>query len=142
MTPMIDVVFQLLIFFICTASFQVAEELLPTSLAAADGAGSPTPIEIAPDQQVVVRGVRVAARTQWTVNDRPGGSLDEVEQVLRAVGEIDRTLPIILDVAPDVPLGDMIDVYDLSRIIGFEQIQFAAERDVATGPQLNRGPRR
>ena len=32
MTPMIDVVFQLLIFFICTASFAAVEELLSLSL--------------------------------------------------------------------------------------------------------------
>ncbi|MFV2070278.1 MAG: ExbD/TolR family protein, partial [Pirellulales bacterium] len=35
MTPMIDVVFLLLIFFVCTASFQVAEEMVPVHLPAA-----------------------------------------------------------------------------------------------------------
>jgi biopolymer transport protein ExbD len=49
-----------------------------------------------------------------------------VEQVLRSVVAIDATLPVILDVAGDVPLGDMIEVYDLSRLAGFERIQFAA----------------
>ncbi|MEA1952290.1 MAG: biopolymer transporter ExbD, partial [Planctomycetota bacterium] len=29
MTPMIDVIFLLLIFFVCTASFQMLEEVLP-----------------------------------------------------------------------------------------------------------------
>ena len=48
MTPMIDVVFQLLIFFICTASFQLAEELLPTSLAITGDAAAPS-IEIEPE---------------------------------------------------------------------------------------------
>ncbi|MFP6692187.1 MAG: biopolymer transporter ExbD, partial [Pirellulales bacterium] len=32
MTPMIDVVFLLLIFFVCTASFQIAEQFLPNSV--------------------------------------------------------------------------------------------------------------
>ena len=32
MTPMIDVVFLLLVFFVWTASFQVVENMLPTSL--------------------------------------------------------------------------------------------------------------
>ncbi len=32
MTPMIDVVFQLLIYFLCTASFAMSEQTLPTTL--------------------------------------------------------------------------------------------------------------
>ena len=32
MTPMIDVIFLLLIFFVCTASFQAPEQILPTNL--------------------------------------------------------------------------------------------------------------
>ena len=32
MTPMIDVVFLLLIFFICTASFQIVEQNLPSRI--------------------------------------------------------------------------------------------------------------
>jgi biopolymer transport protein ExbD len=127
MTPMIDVVFQLLIFFICTASFQMVEQLLPTSLAAASRGSSATRDQLEPQlEQIVVRGDREETRTRWTVNDRPCESLAEVERVLRAVAEIDRSLPVILDVAPDVPLGDMIDVYDRCRIVGFEKIQFAA----------------
>jgi biopolymer transport protein ExbD len=129
MTPMIDVVFQLLIFFICTASFQVAEELLPTSLAVASGTSVAAPIEIEPDlERIVVRARFAEGVTHWELNERPCDSLPEVRQVLAAVAEIDRTLPVILDVAGEVPLGDMIDVYDLCRLTGFEKIQFAAER--------------
>ena len=135
MTPMIDVVFQLLIFFICTASFQLPEQLLPTSLAAATGASSTSPSETEPElEQIVVRGVREDASTRWTVNDQPSESLAQVEELLRAVAEIDRKLPVILDVAPEVPLGDMIDVYDRSRLVGFEQIQFAAHGDAGGSP--------
>ena len=32
MTPMIDVIFLLLIFFVCTASFRAAEEVLPAQM--------------------------------------------------------------------------------------------------------------
>ena len=129
MTPMIDVVFQLLIFFICTASFQMPEMLLPTSVAAERGASAETPTEVDPTlEQIVVRGAHSDGRTEWIVNDRLCSSIGEVQQVLHAVAEIDRSLPVILDVAPAVPLGDMIDVYDMSRIVGFEKIQIAAER--------------
>jgi len=129
MTPMIDVVFLLMIFFICTASFQLAEELLPTSLAVASGTSTPAPIELEPDlERIVVRAGRSNGQTQWVVNERPCDTLLEVRQVLHTAAEIDRSLPVILDVSGDVPLGDMIDVYDLCRLEGFENIQFAAER--------------
>jgi biopolymer transport protein ExbD len=129
MTPMIDVVFLLMIFFVCTASFQLSEELLPTSLAVAGGTSAPSLIEIEPElERILVRATYVDGKTHWVVNERPCDSLLEVRQVLRAVAEIDRSLPVILDVAGNVPLGDMIDVYDLCRLEGFEKIQFAAER--------------
>jgi biopolymer transport protein ExbD len=130
MTPMIDVVFQLMIFFICTASFQLSEELLPTSLAITGGTNLAAPVEIEPDlERIIARATHAHGRTQWNVNDRPCPSLAEVEQVLRAAAGIDRTLPVILDVAGEVPLGDMIELYDLSRIVGFEKVQFAVGRN-------------
>ncbi len=129
MTPMIDVVFLLLIFFVCTASFQLAEELLPTSLAVASGTSTPPAVELEPElERIVVRATRSGSETRWVVNERPCDTLIEVRLVLQAAAEIDLSLPVILDVAGEVPLGDMIDVYDLCRLEGFEEIQFAAER--------------
>jgi len=130
MTPMIDVVFQLLIFFICTANFRILEELLPTTLAVgtnAAAAAAPAEPEL---EHVVVRAARAEGQTRWIVNGRPCDSLGDVGTVLRAVAEIDRALPVILDVAGEVPLGDMIEVYDVARLAGFERIQFAARTNV------------
>lgn len=130
MTPMIDVVFQLLIFFICTASFQLSEEALPTSLAIAGGPTPAATVEIETDlKRIVVRGESIDGDTKWTVNDRPSPSLVEVEQMLRAAAAIDRALPVVLDVGGDVPLGDMIDVYDRCRLVQFERIEFAVRSD-------------
>jgi biopolymer transport protein ExbD len=128
MTPMIDVVFQLLIFFICTASFQAAEELLPMGIATTEGATGTRADETPPDtQRVLIGATHTNGATRWLVNDRPCESLAEVRQLLQAVAEIDRTLPVVLDVAGEVPLGDMIDVYDLCRLSHFEKIQFAVQ---------------
>jgi biopolymer transport protein ExbD len=127
MTPMIDVVFQLLIFFLCTASFQVPEELLPTQLATPTGNTVAQQEKPEPDlERIVVQATRDDGRTRWVVNQRPCDSFAEVNEVLRVVVQIDRSLPVILDVAANVPLGDMIEVYDLARLVGFERIQFAA----------------
>ena len=127
MTPMIDVVFLLLIFFVCTASFQMVEDLLPTSLAATGGTSAPAPAEVEPElERVLIQATRTGGQTRWIVNERSCDSLSDVQRVLQAVVRIDRSLPVILDVQPQVPLGDMIDLYDLCRLVGFERIQFAA----------------
>src|SRR5262245_50507503 len=46
MTPMIDVVFLLLIYFLCTASFVVADRFLPTTLPPAGATSQAAPKEI------------------------------------------------------------------------------------------------
>jgi biopolymer transport protein ExbD len=126
MTPMIDVVFLLLIFFVCTASFQIAESLLPTTLAAGQSTAAPA-TDVEPElEHVVVKGRLEAGTTVWTVNQRRCDSLATLRAVLGEVAQIDASLPVILDVDGQVPLGDMIDVYDLSRLVGFDRIQFAA----------------
>ena len=134
MTPMIDVVFLLLIFFICTASFQAAEELLPMGLAVGDGASAAAANDTPADSRRILIGATHAnGATHWLVNERLCPSLVEVRQVLQAAAESDRTLPVVLDVAGEVPLGDMIDVYDLCRLSHFEKIQFAVAKKSSSG---------
>jgi len=129
MTPLIDVVFLLLIFFICTASFQLPENLLPMSLAVTTGSTNRQPVDVEPDlERIIVRATRDGGRTQWTVAERPCQSLAEVHDVLRAAVEIHPALPVILDVDDAVPVGDMIEVFDLCRLVGFQKIDFAASR--------------
>jgi biopolymer transport protein ExbD len=130
MTPMIDVVFQLLIFFICTASFAKLEELLPTHMLAPGTAQSS--LEQPPTQEhepILVRIGLAEGRPTWEIAGRQLGSLAEVRGVLGTLGGVAalrQNLPVRLMVAGDVPLGDVIDVYDLCLGIGFEKIQFAA----------------
>jgi biopolymer transport protein ExbD len=89
------------------------------------------PIDVEPDlERVVVKAAVRDGRVRWTVNERACDSLAEVREVLGVVAEIDSSLPVILDVEPDVPLGDMIDVYDLCRLAGFEKIRFAASANL------------
>jgi biopolymer transport protein ExbD len=128
MTPMIDVVFQLLIFFICTASFQATEELLPMGLADTRGSDAAMPTEVAPElKRIVVQATRADGETQWIVNDQAIHSIRDVQELLSTVARTDRSIPVTLDVAGAVPLGDMIDVYDLCRLLGLEKIEFAVK---------------
>jgi len=132
MTPMIDVIFLLLIFFVCTASFQAVEEILPTNLSLPGSIVSDAPIdpEVLDLEEVVVRIFRREGRLQWQVNQQDCGRLKEVRDKLAAVARVKVDLPVILDVDSDVPLENMIDVYDLCRQIGLERVQFAASDEV------------
>src|SRR5262245_60316237 len=84
MTPMIDVVFQLLIFFVCTVSFQQQEQALlatPKVSAAAGGgaAEQPVPPELEDLRQVEVKLARQDGQTAWTVNGDDCANLRDVE---------------------------------------------------------------
>ena len=130
MTPMIDVVFLLLVFFLWTASFQVVEQILPSSVSAATGTQSTTTQEPPPPEEdfddIVVRVLWQDGRPTWQVNDQPVARLQEVREMLRAIVRIRREAPLILHPDGPVPLGDVIDLYDAARLEGFREIQFAA----------------
>ncbi len=128
MTPMIDVVFLLLVFFVWTASFGIAERLLPSNLANLSGAAgsSETNPEMLDFDVVVVKLELRGEQPAWTINDREQESLRAVEETLSSVAAIKSDLPVIVDPQPTVPLGHVIDVYDISRRVGFGTVQFTA----------------
>lgn len=130
LTPMIDCVFLLMVYFIWSSSFNIAEQSLPSQLSAAAGSGTPSsetpPPPEADFEDVVVRILWQGSKPTWTVNDSPIPSLSALKQSLAQVARIKRDAPVILHPDPDVPLGNVIEVYDLSLIVGFEKIQFAA----------------
>ena len=133
MTPMIDVVFQLIIFFVCTASFQQVEHVLPSSLSAAAGStpsdqnGPPPEADF---DRVVVRIQWVEGRPSWRINDTPAESLDQLRRRLDQIAKIKSDAPVVLHPDQQTPIGSVIDVYDISRLVGFEKVQFAATGDV------------
>lgn len=138
MTPMIDVVFLLLVFFVWTSSFQAIETLLPSRLAAETGGRAVAPMEISPEQdfdKVIIRvdwegegGVR------WRINDAP---LDSVEQLRASLGEIQAVqpqAPIVVHPAENVPLAFVIQAYDLARVSGFTKVSLAANMEASFEP--------
>ncbi len=129
MTPMIDVVFLLLVFFIWTASFAIPEESLSGSISApAVGGGEPIDEPVSPVDdfdQVVLRVVQGSDGARWLLNDQV--IVDEVtlKTRLAAIAAVRREAPLILHPDSDVVLGDVIQAYDIARTVGFEAIQFA-----------------
>ncbi len=129
MTPMIDVIFLLLIFFVCTASFRPPEEVLPTRLSLPGAIDSD--VELDPEMldldEIVVKVLWREGRARWQINNRDYQRLGDVQAVLVAASRVQADLPVILDIEPAVPMEDVIDVYDLCRKIGLERVQFAAK---------------
>ena len=125
MTPMIDVVFQLLIYFLCTASFAMSEQALPTTLPPT-GSATFTPSSEVQELEII----RIALR-------QPAASLeiDLNGQACRDVGVLrDRlrqllvlaNLPVVLDVSPEAELGHVVNIYDTCLVVGLRDIHFAA----------------
>tara|TARA_B100000519_G_C14101786_1_gene371399 strand:- start:21 stop:470 length:450 start_codon:yes stop_codon:yes gene_type:complete len=129
MTPMIDVVFLLLVFFVWTASFHAVEYLLPSSLSQKQGTGQTVNVDEPPPEiefeDIVVRISFINNQPAWSVNGQPVASLSEVRSRLALVADIKIDSPVILHPDETVPVGNVIDVYDATRLAGFTQIQFA-----------------
>lgn len=128
MTPMIDVVFLLLIFFVCAAAGQVREAMLPVDLPAGSVESAAPPPEAQPLGSVRVYIQRQQGQTVARVNT--GGELyadrNRLKQTLRLLADAATEIPVILDVQPQVPAGDVIDIFDTCLAAGFESISFAA----------------
>ena len=129
MTPMIDVVFLLLIFFVCASIGQQKEMLLSTPISGA-GVKSETPPENLdqpkPDR-AYLKLLRIGGET---VTDLNGTLIEEPERVrglLIDLATVAPDVPVVIDTADEVPLGDMITLYDLCRSVDFETINFAID---------------
>ncbi|TWT37881.1 Biopolymer transport protein ExbD/TolR [Posidoniimonas corsicana] len=130
MTPMIDVVFLLLIFFVCTASFQPVEALLPGDLLIS-GAGS---IDAPPEEQpqlerVVIHAKLVGDAVAWRVNEADCPTDQRLRDLLAQLAGIDSSLPVVIDPDRRVQLGRVIDGFDAARSAGFTDVKFAASVD-------------
>jgi biopolymer transport protein ExbD len=129
LTSMIDVVFLLLIFFVCTAGFQPPEFALPGALPP-DALGAEAGIPPEPRlelERIVVTLAAERGTVEIRVNDQPCASLVQLRALLDQLARIDATLPVTLDVGPRVPFGVAIDACDASRLAGFQEVQFAAQ---------------
>ena len=133
MTPMIDVVFLLLVFFVWTASFQLVERVLPSAVSESTpaqpaDADTPPPPE-ADFHDVVVRILWASNAPRWLLNEQPCADLASLRGRLVAIHSANAQAPVIIHPDSDTPLGYVIEVYDVSRQVGFDKIQFAVSQD-------------
>ena len=127
MTPMIDVVFLLLVFFVWTASFQVIEQILPSELSAQMGnqQSNKTPPPIKDFEDVVIAVSFDGQKPAWTLNKQTVESIELVQQRLLAIAGVNPAAPVILHPQPNVPLEFVIQSYDAAKLSGFTKVAFA-----------------
>ena len=127
MTPMIDVVFLLLVFFVWTASFQIIEQILPSELSSQIGNQSQTqtPPPIKDFEDIVITISFDGQNAAWTLNKQPINQITEIQQRLSAIASVNAAAPVILHPQPNVPLEFVIQSYDAAKLSGFTKVAFA-----------------
>lgn len=151
LTPMIDVVFQLLIFFLIGTKFRVPEGELEAYLPRDEG--PPTALH---KPLVDIKEVRITLRVsqRGAVDpDAPpnvlldntaspgiveGGGMAWLRARLTDISNNDRTalekLPVVIEAEPHLAYRWVIETLDICRGIGFRQVNFAASKRNAPLP--------
>ena len=126
---MIDVVFLLLIFFVCAAAGQTQERILPADLSG----GSIESTEPTVDEDpwvtridLLVRNDPGTGKTVTYLNGNPWPDHADLKRQLLAIGEVTPDSPVILEIEATVPMGDAVAVLDTCKSAGFENVLFAA----------------
>ena len=108
---------------------------MPTSVSEMTGSDTseivePTPEDDLRDISLIVRVFWDGQGPNWTVNDIPYARLADVQQELSSKStQLKQDVPLIIHPDKNVPLGDVIDLYDLARAQQYGKVQFAAARD-------------
>ncbi len=130
MTPMIDVTFQLILFFILTFEFRETEGAIPGTLPnkgslaqAVTDVPPPDPIEI----KVIPSENRASARYVLTGVGVEIQSVRELGQLLQqrrdAINSTD--VPVVIFPSPDVPWGFVVEAFNQAKKAKFNKIGFA-----------------
>lgn len=127
MTPMIDVIFLLLVFFVSTANFNPLEKMLPmdTTLPGSSVADVVLPDPIDLDAAVIT--ITFNSKPHWQIEGNQCATLEEVQNVLKTLWEVNPDIPLIIESSDNVPMETVIDAYDVCRGTGFTRIQFSAQ---------------
>jgi biopolymer transport protein ExbD len=129
MASMIDVVFLLLIFFMCTSSFTQIEDNLPTQLTQINSASAQQSAELPPVRISLKRSasgtVVITCENDTFMESDTSGLLKKLEQ-LRTIDDI----RVIIDGQGSVPFGSMVKVLDICYQAKLGRVAFSAEGDV------------
>lgn len=130
MTPMIDVVFLLLVFFVWTSSFETPEFDLPSSLAETPEGGSELnqteaepPVEAF--DEIIIKLVDQTPFTLIEFNGQRVADADELKNKVAEIVSLGVQPPVIIDPSDRVRMETAIEVYDAARSAGADRVLFA-----------------
>lgn len=131
MTPMIDVVFLLLVFFLWTSSFNEPEFDLPSSVAAeqtaaAEARGQQTNQPEAFDE-IIILVSPLDSPNPLQLNGQPVQSLQILRDQLSEIAGLSADPSVIVDPTETTEIGRAVAVYDIARSAGFKKVLFAAK---------------
>lgn len=140
MTPMIDVVFQLLIFFMCSLNFKNMEGMLQSYLPKDLGIFS-APSQRNPEEPVYIKLIYSASKPDgertavWVGGESLQGDekFDKLYRKLRMIAEKSaRQIPALIDPDIDTPFQDIIATLNICRKVNNEcneklEIKFSAK---------------
>jgi biopolymer transport protein ExbD len=130
MTPMIDVVFLLLIFFIWTSSFELPEFDLPSAIAEPPAGGAeissdePPPTETF--EEIVVRVTMQDANVIMQLNGQRVADTATLRSRLREIVALGVQPPVIIDPDDEITMNTAVEIYDTARAAGADRVLFAA----------------
>lgn len=133
MTPLIDVVFLLLVFFVWNSSFDPPEFQLgvqiasdPAKTVGMQSAQPQEPLEPKPMvDEVILEIEQQGNQISYRINSTPVANLADLERRLRLIHRSGAEPSIILKPMAEVVLGSIVDVFDLALAIGFVEVLLA-----------------
>jgi biopolymer transport protein ExbD len=130
MTPMIDVVFLLLVFFVWTSSFELPEYDLPGAIATPPGGAIESSSQTPPEtfDEIVIRISSQNAETRIEMNGAMMTDLVALADRLADVVAIGVQPPVIVDPDDNVTMEVAVSVYDTARSAGVDRVLFAASQ--------------
>ena len=132
MTPMIDVTFQLLLFFLLTCEFRESEGVIPGTLPViGDGRivmipppqADPIQIRLIPSADRQSASYELTGVSTVITSPRELGKLLKVRQ--EQLGS--REVPVVIYPRPDVPWGFVVEAFNQANKARFQKIGFAQE---------------
>ena len=131
MTPMIDVVFLLLVFFVWTSSFETPEYDLPSALAQLPAGGSEANVDVPPPVEAYDEIiVKLLIRDGLPVTEMSGQKVESMEALQERLSQIIQLgvqPPVIIDPESEVTMNRAVQAYDAARAAGADRVLYATD---------------
>ncbi|MDC9727869.1 MAG: biopolymer transporter ExbD [Methyloprofundus sp.] len=119
LTPMIDVVFLLLIFFMVTTTFS-KESMIKIQLPQADG------VERSQEKQLILT---IDQAGLYFLDGKAVGDKSTEKLTIALDGVINKQRPLLINADARAPIQSAISVLDIASKKGFKNITFATQKD-------------